>query len=116
MAVTRRSFAKRASLCVAGAFAYVALPAEAAYASSGCKKKYSTPICTTGTTKTCRVQYGPPSCEDSEVTVYSPNLAYEQSCTVVCPYPCNCEPEYVQARGATNNSGSCSCTAVPFMP
>lgn len=112
MAITRRSFVKRATTCVGGAVAFAALPPGAAIASSFCKSvTYKPPgICTTGTTKTCRVQYGPPSCTRSEVTVYSPNNAYYQSCA--CDCDCDCLPEYFQARGATSNSGSCSCTCV----
>lgn len=111
MALTRRSFIKRATACVGGAVAFAALPPAIADASSFCKSiTYKYRICTSGTTSTCRVQYGPPSCTRSEVTVYSPNNAYEQSCA--CDCNCDCLPKYFQARGATTNAGSCSCTCV----
>jgi hypothetical protein len=112
MALTRRSFIARATACVGGAVAFAALPPTAAEAAAGCRKiSYSPPgICLNGTTNNCRVRFGPPSCTSSEVTVYSPNNAYELGCTCNCG--CNCSPKYFQARGAANNQGSCSCTCV----
>jgi hypothetical protein len=113
--LTRRRFVNRTLAAVGGTFAYAALPPEPALASAYCRSvDYAPPgICLSGTTSTCRVQYGPPSCTSSSVTVYSPNNRFEQECTAYCPGgKCSCEPLYFQARAATANSGACSCTIV----
>lgn len=108
---TRRSAIRRAAGTAVGLMTFAALEPPVADAASYCAHLYPYVICASGTTSTCRVQYGPPSCTYSEVTVYSPNDRYYQRCYVTCPQ-CNCTPAFWQARGATQNSGGCSCTLV----
>jgi hypothetical protein len=108
---TRRSFVARSGAAIATLFGYAAYRPRDAAAAGPCKVIHSYAICPTGTTSTCRVRFGPPSCVASEVTVYSPNEQYYLSCTCSCPSdPCSCEPEFFQARAAARNGGSCSCT------
>lgn len=110
---SRRSFLQRSVGAVAALIACAAYQPREALASEYCIKWRDYPACPEGTTDLCRVQYGPPSCTVSEVTVVSPNGKWYQSCKCYCPAPCGgCDPVYYQARGATRNSGICSCTCI----
>jgi hypothetical protein len=116
--ITRANLLKRGATAAGAVFAaaFVAEPVQASryMTFSNCITRYFyTPICLGGTTSGCRVQYGPPDCSHSSVTVYSPSSAYHQTCHVTCNDGClGCEPIFNQARGATGNGGSCSCTPV----
>lgn len=118
--VTRKGFLKRGAAAISGLLASRLIPGslETAYGQAGAGYnnclyvRYYT-ICTTGTTSTCTVGYGFPSCTDSHVTRYSPNQKYELTCHCYCPAgTCRCTPTYFQARVAVKNGGTCGCTCV----
>lgn len=81
------------------------------YTCHGVQTAY--PHCESGSTPTCKVRIGPPTCTIDNVYVDSPNYSYHQRCWIEC-YTCGgCAPTYAQPRGATNNDGNyCSCTVV----
>ena len=111
MKITRKRFVASAAAGAGGLFAYVAgLATPQAMAAKFCTRESPFAICLTGTTSGCRVQYGPPSCSQSRVVVYSPSEAFYIDCWATCPGGCGCTPYYFQARGACGNGGSCSCT------
>lgn len=119
IAITRGSLLRRAAGMAGGLFATAFVATESASANryatfSNCRtNSFYVPICLGGTTSGCRVQYGPPDCSHSSVTVYSPSYAYHQTCHVTCNDGClGCEPIFNQARAAVGNGGSCSCTPV----
>lgn len=118
MAVTRGTFFRRGSALVVGAFSasFAARPqrADAAryFTNTNCIERITSyPRCTSGTTSTCRVNIGFPSCTHSYVSNNSPNGVYYATCNVTCSSGClGCNPTYNQARLATGNGGKCSCT------
>lgn len=108
---TRKRFLASTAAAVGGVFAYAAgLPIRDAAAGilPNCLVQIN-PICLRGTTKTCRVRFGPPSCSRSRILVYSPNERHDIDCIVTCPGGCGCEPYVFQARAAVTNGGKCSC-------
>lgn len=110
--LTRRTFFDRATAIIGGLLAYAVVgPAPPAIAASPCRTVPGEIQKST----TCRVQFGPPSCTESRVTVYSPNNRYELFCVASCRAGCGrCYPTYAQARGAVCNDGRCTCTARYF--
>lgn len=118
--VTRAGFLKRSMAAAGGIFATGFGLSESAqadrYSNHNCRSMaYYENRCPEGTTSSCRVLYGPPSCTASYVGIHSPNDLYYNRCHVTCDTGClTCDPAFAQARAAASNGGYCSCTAVEF--
>ena len=111
MVITRRNLLKASTALVGSIIAYAVFGSEPVpLASQLCTKtSFTNEI---PRSAKCRVQFGPPSCAESCITVYSPNDYIElyNCCWECSTMDCNCAPKYIQARGAACNSGKCSCT------
>jgi hypothetical protein len=114
MTVTRRGFAAKVMTAVAAVsgYAFVGKSGDALATQPPTGPMQCCYGVATGTT--CRTQYGPPSCESSSVTVYSPNLKWYGSWTCDCTGACgNCTPPYVQAKLKVCNNCTCQGWCVP---
>lgn len=110
--LTRRSLVQRAVGAAGGATAFIVLGhlprAKAATKTGGNCSVFGIMGPQPG-----RTQWGPPSCVESCVTVYSPNNAYWGSFCCICGGFCDCAPQYVQVRVTVYNLGGCTATCVP---
>ena len=103
--IGRRSFIRRTSTMIGCIITFAILgPKAVVLAASAC----SLVSYEMQKSSTCRVQFGPPACDESVVTVYSPNNAYVLDCRAECSVVCECNPGFVQAHGVCCNNGKCS--------